>query len=147
MIPKVLTMLQHFLNDPNVFPSDAVLGRPLGRSKAAWDAFMLLLKNDYPQMSVDWRYYHDGKTWLCKVTEKARTIFWVSAWDKFFKISFHFTAKAEAAISASGLNDELKYAFLHPKGRCSLRTVTTEVRKITDLQPIKELIEIMLKMK
>jgi hypothetical protein len=140
-------MFQHFLNDPDVFPSDSVLCRPLGRSKPAWDAFMAMLKNDYPQMSVDWRYYNDGKTWLCKVTQKAKTIFWVSAWDKFFKISFYFTANAEVAISASTLDPELKYSFLHPKGRCSLRSVTTEVRKKTDLKPIKELIEIKLKLK
>ena len=140
-------MFHPLLNDPDIFPSDAVLSKTLGRSKPAWNAFMALLKNDYPQMAVDWRFYSDGKTWLCKVTQKADTIFWMSAWDKFFKISFYFTAKAEAAISASGLGDELKHAFLHPKGRCSLRPVTTEVRKITDLKPIKELIEIKLKLK
>jgi len=139
-------MSHSLLNDPEVFPSDSVLSRPLGRSKPAWDAFMSLLKNDYPQMSVDWRYYNDGKTWLCKVTRKADTIFWMSFWDKFFKISFYFTAKAEAAISASTLDPELKYSFLHPKGRCSLRSITTEVRKKTDLKPIRELIEIKLKL-
>jgi len=146
MILKVPPMFQHSLNNPDVFPSDSVLCQPLGRSKPAWDAFMLLLKNDYPQMSADWRYYNDGETWLCKVTQKANTIFWISAWDKFFKISFYFTAKAETAIGASGLSAELKYSFLHPKGKCLLRTVTTEVRKKTDLRPIKELIEIKLKM-
>jgi hypothetical protein len=140
-------MFQSLLNDPDIFPSDSVLCRPLGRSKPAWDAFMSLLKNDYPQMSVDWRYYDDGKTWLCKVTRNADTIFWMSAWDKFFKISFYFTANAEAAISASTLDPGLKYSFLHPKGRCSLRPVTTEVRKKTDLKPIRELIEIKLKLK
>jgi hypothetical protein len=140
-------MFQSLLNDPDIFPSDSVLSRPLGRSKPAWDSFMLLLKSDYPQMSVDWRYYTDSKTWLCKVTQKADTIFWMSAWDKFFKISFYFTANAEAAISASSLDAELKYAFLHPKGRCSLRPVTTEVRKITDLKPIRELIAIKLRSK
>ncbi len=140
-------MLRPSLNDPDVFPSDSVLCRPLGRAKAAWDAFMLLLKNDYPQMSVDWRYYNDGKSWLCKVTLKANTICWVSAWENFFKISFYFTAKAEPAISASGLGAELKYSFLHPKGRCSLRPVVTDVKKKSDLDSIKELIEIKLKAK
>jgi len=140
-------MFQSLLNDPNTFPSDSILARPLGRSKPAWDAFMTLLRNDYPQMSVDWHYYDDGRTWLCKVTQKADTIFWMSAWDKFFKISFYFTAAAEAAISASTLDSGLKYSFLHPKGRCSLRPVTTEVRKKDDLKPIRELIEIKLKLK
>ncbi len=140
-------MFQHSLNDPDIFPSDSVLRQPLGRSKPAWDAFMRLLKKDYPHMSVDWHYYNDSRTWLCKVTQNARTIFWLSAWEKFFKISFYFTAKAETAITASGLGADLKYAFTHPKGRCSLRPVITEVRKKIDLQPIKELIAIKLKMK
>jgi len=140
-------MFQSLLNDPDVFPSDSVLSRPLGRSKPAWDAFMTLLKKDYPQMSVDWRYYTDGRTWLCKVTRKADTVFWMSAWDKFFKISFYFTAEAEAAISASTMDPGLKYSFLHPKGRCSLRPVTIEVRNKSDLQPIGELIGIKLKLK
>ena len=109
-------MLRPTLNDPDEFPSDSVLAKPFGRSMAAWDAFMTMLKSDYPQMSVDWRYYNDGKTWLCKVTQKARTIFWVSAWDKFFKISFYFTAKAERAITASGLERRAEVFFSAPQG-------------------------------
>ncbi|MCG2811993.1 MAG: DUF3788 domain-containing protein [Candidatus Aminicenantes bacterium] len=140
-------MLRTTLNDPDVFPSDPVLARQLGKAKPAWDAFTLLLKNDYPQISPEWRYYNDGKSWLCKVTQKAKTICWVSAWDRFFKICFYFTAKAETAISASALDSELKHSFLHPKGKCSLRPVITEVRKKADLKPIKELIEIKLKLK
>jgi hypothetical protein len=140
-------MFQSLLNDPDIFPSDAVLSKPLGRSKRAWDAFMTLLKDDYPRMSVAWRYYGDDRTWLCKVTQQADTIFWMSARDKFFKISFYFTAAAEAAISASTLDPEVKFSFLHPKGRCSLRPVTTEVRKKADLKPIRELIEIKLRLK
>jgi len=140
-------MLRPSLNDPDVFPSDSVLCKPLGRSKPAWDAFMLLLKNDYPQMSVDWRYYNDGKSWLCKVTFKAMTICWVSAWEGAFRVSFYFTAKAEAAISGSSLDEAIKYAFLHPKGKCSLRPISTEVRKAADLGAIKELIGIKLKAK
>jgi hypothetical protein len=124
-------MLQPFLNNPNIYPSDSVLSGPLGRSKPAWDAFMTMLKTDYPQMSVDWNYYNDGETWLCKVTQKAITIFWVSAWDKFFKISFYFTAKAETAITASTLAPELKYSFLHPTGGCSLGSYNTFVKKKT----------------
>lgn len=139
-------MIRYPLNDPDVFPSDFVLSQPLGRSKPAWDAFMQLLKKDYPRLSVDWHYYKDSRTWLCKVTRNAITVFWLSVWEKFFKISFYFTARAETAIAASNLDDELKYAFLHPKGRCRLRPVITEVRKKSDLKPIKELIEIKLKM-
>jgi hypothetical protein len=135
------------LNDPDQFPSDPVLASQLGRAKPAWDAFMASLAANDPPLSHEWRYYHDGKTWLCKVTLKARTVCWVSAWDRFFKVSFYFTVKAAAAIDASTLDPERKHAFLHPKGKCSLRSIIIEVRKKTDLDPIQELIAIRLKLK
>jgi hypothetical protein len=135
------------LNDPDEFPSDPVLARQLGRAKPAWDAFTASLAANDPPLSPGWRYYNDGKTWLCKVTLKAKTVFWVSAWDRFFQVSFYFTIKAAAAIDASALDPERKHAFLHPKGKCSLRSIIFEVRKKSDLKPIQELIEIKLKLK
>jgi hypothetical protein len=132
------------LNDANEFPDDKVLARQFGAAKTAWDAFTALLAATTPPLAAEWRFYNDGRSWLCKVTAKAKTVCWVSAWKKFFKVSFYFTAKVEAAISQSTLDEAIKYTFLHPKGKCSLRPITTEVRKISDLKPIKELITIKL---
>jgi len=135
------------LNDAQEFPDDKVLARQFGAAKTAWDAFSALLAATTPPLAAEWRFYNDGRSWLCKVTTKAKTVCWVSAWKKFFKVSFYFTAKAEAAISQSTLDEAIKYTFLHPKGKCSLRPVTTEVRKKSDLKPIEELIRIKLQAK
>lgn len=135
------------LNDPNEFPDEAVLARQLGPAKAAWDTFMELLKDDYPQIAAEWRYYHDGKSWLFKVTCKAKTVCWVSVWDKFFKAGFYFTAKAEDAIRQSALAAAIKENFLHSAWKGTLRPVTIEARKISDLKAIRELIGIKLKIK
>jgi len=135
------------LNDVNEFPDDKVLARQFGPARPAWNAFMALLAAATPPLAAEWRYYNDGMSWLCKVTLKAKTICWVSAWEAAFRVSFYFTAKAEAAISNSSLDEAIKYAFLHPKGRCSLRPISTEVRKAADLGVIRELIEIKLKAK
>ena len=140
-------MFRPALNDADQFPDDKVLARQFGAAKPAWDAFMALLAATTPPMAPEWRYYNDGKSWLCKVTLNAKTICWASAWDKFFRVSFYFTAKAEAAISNSSLDEATKHAFVHPKGKCSLRPITTEVRSAAELVAIKELIEIKLKAK
>lgn len=135
------------LNDPNEFPDDVLLARQLGQAKAAWDAFMAMPQSDYPQISAAWRYYNDGKSWLCKVVQKSKTVCWVSVWDKFFKVSFYFTAKAEDAICNSALAAALKDSFLHPAGKGALRPITIEVRQSSDLAIIRELIGIKLKLK
>ncbi|PKP08994.1 MAG: hypothetical protein CVU09_13085 [Bacteroidetes bacterium HGW-Bacteroidetes-4] len=38
---------------------------------------------------VQWRYYNDGKAWLCKVSYKKKTVFWLSVWEAYFKVAFY----------------------------------------------------------
>ena len=140
-------MLRPSLNDPNEFPSDAVLCRQLGKAKPAWSAFLALLKGDYPQLACEWGYHNEGKSWLCRVTRQTTTVCWVSVWDKFFTIAFHLTARAEDLVRDSSLAGVLKQGFLHPVDANKLRAIRVEVREKSDLNDIGELIEIKLKMK
>lgn len=135
------------LNNPNEFPDAAVLARYLGGAKSAWDAFMAMLKDDYPQIAAEWRYYNDGKSWLCKVTRKTATVCWVAVRDKFFTAAFYLNAKAEPLVRESSLAEALKDGFLHPDKESKFRAIRVEVRKKSDLHAIKELIEIKLKAK
>jgi len=63
-----------------------------------------------------WRYYHDGKSWLLNVSQKKKTVFWLSVISGSFRITAYFTDKAKDAVRASRLSDELKEQFL---GRAS----------------------------
>jgi hypothetical protein len=136
-----------YLNDANEFPDAVVLARQLGAAKDAWDAFMALLKKDYPQIAAEWRYYNDGKSWLCKVTQKSKTICWVSVWEKYFRVGFYLNAKAEDLVRNSSLDIDkaLKENFLTSNKK--LRAITIEVRKKVDLNAVEELIGIKLKLK
>lgn len=135
------------LNDPNEFPADDVLARYLGSCVSSWSAFMKLLGEHFPQAKLEWRYYKDGKSWLCKVAYKKNTLCWVSIWDRFFKVGFYFTAKAEDLIRQSALDPALKDSFLHPSEKGKLRPVTIYVRRKADLGPIRDLLDIKLKVK
>lgn len=135
------------LNDPNEFPADDVLARYLGSCFSSWAAFMKLLGESFPQAKLEWRYYKDGKSWLCKVAHKKNTLCWVSVWDRFFKTGFYFTAKAEELIQNSALDPALKHSFLHPSEKAKLRPITIYVRRKADLAAVRELLDIKLKMK
>lgn len=136
------------LNDPNEFPADSVLARYLGSCFSSWTAFMKLLGERFPQAKLEWRYYKDGKSWLCKVAVKKDTLCWVSIWDRFFKTGFYFTAKAEELIKNSALDPALKHSFLHPSEKPGkLRPITIYVRRKIDLGAVKELLVVKLKVK
>lgn len=79
------------LTDPDVVPDDAVLKRVLGESFPAYRRLLDLFEEN--GMTHEWRYYHDGKAWLCKVQKKGRTAVWMSAWDGFVKATVYVPEK------------------------------------------------------
>lgn len=79
------------LRDPDVYPDNAVLEAVLGRSFEAYAA----LRDMAPEMglSLDWKFYSDGKAWLCRISRKKKTAAWMSAWKGYFKATVYFSGK------------------------------------------------------
>jgi hypothetical protein len=140
-------MEKPILNDKDKYPDNEVLTQFLGTTIKTWDSFLELLKTDYPQISTEWRFYNDGKSWLFKVTKKTKTICWVSVWKKLFKVTFYFNSKADEIINSSPLDDEIKEKYLHEKNIGKIKPITLEIKKKSQLKTIKELIEIKEKIK
>ncbi len=130
------------LNDKNECPNDEVLSRELGKAKGAWDSFIAFIKESHPSFSVEWRYYNDGKSWLCKITKKKKTVCWVSVWPGMFKTGFYFPDRAEDLIKKSKLSKKYVDQFVNGKKYGKIRGVTVEVKKTADLSATKILVEI-----
>lgn len=105
------------LKDPSVFPSQEVLGQALGAAYEAYAAFMEAVAAE--GMEPGWRYYNDGKAWLCRVCYKKKTVLWLSVWEGYFRVSFFFTGKNLAGIAALPVADKIKddFASAKPVGR------------------------------
>ena len=79
------------LKNPSVYPNDGVLKSLLGKSFEAYASLLKLFAAS--DMTSEWRYYNDGKLWLCKVQHKKRTIVWMSASKGFIKATIYFPEK------------------------------------------------------
>lgn len=121
-------MPRPLLNDTNEFPDDSVLARNLGRTKAVWDSFVASLSGQVPGASLEWRYYNDGKAWLCKLTHKRKTLCWISVWDNLFKISFFFTRKSDEAIGSLAISPQLKEAYRADESTGKLKPLVVQVK-------------------
>ncbi|OHB67819.1 MAG: hypothetical protein A2Y76_12175 [Planctomycetes bacterium RBG_13_60_9] len=130
------------MNNKDEYPEDEVLSRCLGDAKRAWDSFMQLIKESYPSFSGEWRYYNDGKSWLYKVTNKKKTVCWVSVCVGLFKTAFYFPDRAEDFIAASKLKKEYVDQFVHGRRYGKIRGVTVVIKKGADLNATKILIDI-----
>lgn len=135
------------LNNKDEFPSDEVLARYLGNTKNAWDAFMTLLKDEYPLFESEWRFYNDGKSWLYKVVKKKKTICWVSVYEGLFKTTFYLTDKAADLINGSQLDETYKDQFKNGKYYGKIKGITVDIDKPADLEMTKILIGIKEQMK
>ncbi len=134
-------MEERLLNDPGEYPDDAVLARHLGRAKLAWDAFAAGIASAFPGVSLEWRYYNDGKSWLCKVVNKKKTVCWVSVWDKCFKTTFYFMARHDKDIEALPIASELKHSYAAHDRVGKLRPFTIVVGTKKGLQSVFELVK------
>lgn len=110
------------LTDPNIEPGHEILAAALKERKEVNFTLENKLKESF-DLEYQWRYYNDGKAWLCKVVKKKKTIFWLSVWEDCFKITFYFTEKTQSGI------------FDLPVGQ-NIKDLLSEVKHIGKLVPL-----------
>lgn len=93
------------LREAEIPPTEKVLREALGKTYEVWLGLEKQLTGSELALTTDWRYYRDSKAWLCKVCHKKKTVFWLSVWTGFFKISFFFLERHLAGIAALEINE------------------------------------------
>jgi len=98
-------MEKQLLREQEIFPSKEVLKNVLGEAYATFEELETLLTQDEFTLTFDWHYYNDAKSWLCKVSYKKKTVFWLSVWDRFFQTSFFFLERHLEGIAALEIDE------------------------------------------
>jgi len=110
---------KQLFRDKNVKPTEQLIAESLGEEYAIYQRFIETIKNEGISL-MDWRYYQDGKAWLSKGeykwtttrgTNKVKPIFWLSLWEGFFKVSFHFSEKVRTQLLSLPISEETKEAI------------------------------------
>jgi Protein of unknown function (DUF3788) len=140
-------MDQPVLSDKTQFPTEEIISSHLGKTKDIWVSFFEYLHENHPDISSEWRYYNDGKSWLMKNTRKKKTVFWLSVQKGFFRTTFYFTDRAAKAIAGSTIPAEMKKQFKEGKQFGKIRGLTVVFKYKKDIETAKALIAIKLSMK
>ncbi len=114
------------LHDEAVYPDDRVLKGILGESFPAYLALLKLF--DECGLEHEWRYYQDGKAWLCKVQKKKRTIVWMSAWKGYMQATIYFPEKYLEEIYALDISEARKAKIRATKNVGKSKPCIFEVR-------------------
>jgi len=97
------------LTNENIFPTENVLKNSLGNSYTAYEELLCMFNNN--NLNSEWRYYKDGKAWLCKVQRKKKTIIWMSVWKGYMKATIYFPERYLNDILTLKISQETKDAI------------------------------------
>jgi len=105
------------------------------------------LYENYNDITEEWKYYNDGKCWLFRTLIKKKTVFWIAVVQDTFKLNFWFADKAAPVIVASNLAIRIKADFENANRTKIGRGISVIMTSLTDVEEVKKLIDIKLKIK
>jgi hypothetical protein len=127
------------LSDESIFPDDKILEGILGESYNSYcDLKNLFDKNG---LSYEWKYYKDGKAWLCKVTKSKRTIVWMSAWKGFMKATIYFPERLTEGIFGLEISMETKNKIRNTKNVGKSEPCMFEIRNRVVINEFEKVME------
>lgn len=124
------------LKDPEEYPDSIVLKRILGDSYEVYEAFQKLYRG--MDMEYEWRYYKDGKAWLCKVQKKKKTIVWMSAWKEYMQATIYIPDKYAGELNGLELKKDVKARIFAVKKVGKSVPCMFELRTMDVLEEIKK---------
>lgn len=109
------------LRDENIPPDDTALKAALGEAFDAYREFIAQIER--LGLSHEWRYYKDGKAWLCKITFKKKTVIWMSVHSGFFRATVYFNPKTICGVFDLDIDEALKNAARELEGKSFIPVV------------------------
>ena len=103
------------LREKEIFPSKEVLKSVLGQVYDVWEELETQVTQGEFGLTLEWNYYNDGKSWLCKVCHKKKTVFWLSVWEGCFKTTFFFLERHLEGIAELDISEQIKEDFCRTK--------------------------------
>ncbi len=135
------------LTNPDLFPDETVLQDLLKDKYKIYITIKERMLEINSDLSFDWNYYKDGKSWLCKVTLKKKTVFWLSLWDDCIKVAFYFSGKKKDAFMESDIKDVYKQQLQDAKPIGKLSPLNFEFPNDKNIEDLAAVAALKIKLK
>lgn len=133
------------LRNEHIYPDEKVLQSVLGPSFMVYEK-IIDLSEEY-KLTLEWKYYRDGKAWLCKFQKKKKTILWISAWDGFIKATFYFPTRIIEQVYDLDISPSQKDLIKSARAIGKTHPCTFELRDGQYLQDFKKVMELKISIK
>ena len=132
---------KQLLREQEIFPSKEVLKDILGEVFDVLAELETCVMQNELDLSFDWNYYRDGKSWLCKVCHKKKTVFWLSMWEGCFKTTFFFLERHLNEIAELDISEQIKEDFCRMKPIGKLLPMVIAINKQEQLVDLLKIVK------
>ncbi len=128
------------LRDKETEPTNEVLGNALGKELfIIYQEIIEVFTNEF-SLEPQWRFYKDGRAWLCKVVYKKKTVLWLSLWENCIKTGFYFTEKTGIGVLELNIDENIKKTFEVAKPIGKLIPLTIDIDQQKQIVDLKEVL-------
>ena len=97
--------------DEKVFtPTDEMAADVLAESLPLWNELQNYVRENYQNISTEWKHYGKSSGWVLKLLSKKRNLLFFIPRNGCFRLRFGFGEKEAACIEIADLPDEVKEA-------------------------------------
>ena len=122
-------MAVSIFNEKEFTPTDDILAHVLAGSLPLWIELQNYVRENYPSVMSEWKYYGKSSGWVLKLLSKKRNLLFFIPKDGCFRLRFGISEKLTPCIEIADLPDEIKEAV-------RIATPYTEGRSIDiDISP------------
>ena len=127
--------------DKTVKPDNDLISSALGNTMVYWKDLMEYISGHFNEITLEWRFYTDAKSWLLPVAVKKKNLAWIVVYEGYFRVSFWFGNKLDGIVEKSGLPEKVLEEYRRAKQSKMGRGILITVISKTDLDHVKQLLE------
>jgi hypothetical protein len=98
-------------DEKTIIPDDDMVTATLTDAALLWDELKNHVKETYPDVKEEWKYYGKAAGWTLKLLSKKRNLLFFIPMDGCFRLRFGGGEKALQQIEAANLPEEIKDAM------------------------------------
>lgn len=133
------------LRDETKYPDNEVLRAVLGKSFELYLNLLDLYKSH--ELVYEWRFYKDGKAWLCKVQKKKKTIVWMSVWKEYIQVAIYFPVRLLDEVLELDISEEQKGKIVNTKDVGKSKPCIFDINEQNDLVDFEKVMQLKIKSK
>lgn len=135
-------MAVSFFDSKAVIPNDGMVAEVLADAYPLWDELQNHVRDNYPNITGEWKHYGKASGWVFKLISKKRNLLFFIPQNGCFRLRIVLGEKAVTCVETAELPDEMKEAIRTATPYVEGRSIDLDISPHDHLDSVKCLLRI-----